>query len=230
MTTVGLIGSGNIGGTVARLAVAAGHDVVLSNSRGPETLADLVAELGPRTRAGTPAEAAAAGEIVVVTVPLHAYRQVPVEELAGKVVVDTNNYYPERDGRIAELDDESTTTSELLQAHLPTSSVVKGFNNIYFEHLLALARPAGAADRSVLAVAGDDPAAKATVTAFFDSIGYDTLDAGPLAEGWRFQRDTTAYASLYAANPENFFDSGPAGVDAEKLSAALAAARRYADA
>ncbi|MFY1703214.1 MULTISPECIES: NADPH-dependent F420 reductase [Micromonospora] len=230
MTTVGLIGSGNIGGTVARLAVAAGHDVVLSNSRGPETLAELVAELGPRARAATPAEAAAAGDIVVVTVPLHAYRQVPVKELAGKIVIDTNNYYPDRDGRIAELDDESTTTSELLQAHLPEAYVVKGFNNIYFAHLRALARPAGAADRSVLAIAGDDAAAKAAVTAFLDSIGYDTVDAGPLAEGWRFQRDTTAYAGLYATDPANFFEAGPAPVDAEKLRAALAAARRYADA
>ncbi|WP_428964630.1 NADPH-dependent F420 reductase [Micromonospora fluostatini] len=229
MTTVGLIGSGNIGGTVARLAVAAGHQVVLSNSRGPETLQDLVAELGPLAGAGTPAEAAQAGDLVVVTVPLHAYRQVPVKELAGTTVIDTNNYYPERDGRIAELDDESTTTSELLQAHLPESRVVKGFNNIFFTHLLALARPAGAADRSALSIAGDDPAAKAAVTAFFDSIGYDTVDAGPLAEGWRFQRDTAAYAGLYAADPANFFESGPTRVDAATLRAALAAARRYAD-
>ena len=99
----------------------------------PETLADLVDELGPHARAATAAEAAAAGDIVVVTVPLKAYREVPVEPLRGKVVIDTNNYYPERDGHIAELDDESTTTSELLQAHLPESRVVKAFNNIYFE-------------------------------------------------------------------------------------------------
>src|SRR6476659_8403207 len=115
MATIGLIGSGHIGSTVARLAVGAGHDVVLSNSRGPETLADLVAELGDHARAATSAEAAAAGDIVVVTVPLKAYRQVPVEPLRGKVVLDTNNYYPQRDGNIAELDDGSTTSSELLQ-------------------------------------------------------------------------------------------------------------------
>src|SRR3954471_22067283 len=143
MTTIGLIGSGHIGSTVARLAVDAGHDVVLSNSRAPETLADLVGELGPRARAATPAEAAAAGDVVVVTIPLKAYRDVPVEPLRGKVVIDTNNYYPDRDGHIAELDEESTTTSELLQAHLPESQVVKGFNNIWFEHLATLHRPAG---------------------------------------------------------------------------------------
>lgn len=226
MTTIGLIGSGNIGGTVARLAVAAGYDVVLSNSRGPETLGELVAELGPRARAATAADAAAAGDIVVVTIPLKSYRDVPVEPLAGKVVIDTNNYYPQRDGHIAELDDESTTTSELLQAHLPTSHVVKVFNNIWFGALAALARPAGAADRTALAIAGDDADAKAQVTAFLDTIGYDAVDAGPLSEGWRYQRDTAAYVSLYL---------GPGGVEdmrsatAEQVRTALAAAVRYRD-
>src|SRR3954471_6755125 len=174
MTTIGLIGSGHIGGPVARLAVDAGHDVVLSNSRGPETLTDLVDQLGPRARAATAAEAAAAGDIVVVTIPLKAYREVPVEPLRGKVVIDTNNYYPQRDGHIAELDDESTTSSELLQAHLPESRVVKAFNNIYVSHLGVLPRPAGCSERSVLAIAGDDDEAiTQTVTAFLDSIGYD---------------------------------------------------------
>lgn len=228
MTTLGLIGSGNIGGTLARLAVAAGHQVVLSNSRGPETLKELVDELGPGARAATPQEAAEAGEIVVVTIPLRAYREVPVEPLAGKVVIDTNNYYPERDGRFPELDDESTTTSELLQRHLPEAKVVKAFNNIYFEHLLSLARPAGAADRSALAIAGDDTGAKASVTDLLDTLGYDTVDAGPLAEGWRFQRDTAAYGLPYMADPPNWGPVKPG--DAATIRAALAAARRYADA
>src|SRR3954447_9995602 len=204
MTTIGLIGSGHIGGTVARLAVDAGHDVVLSNSRGPETLTDLVAELGPRARAATATEAAAAGDVVVVTVPLKAYRQVAVEPLRGKVVIDTNNYYPQRDGHISELDDESTTSSELLQAHLPESSVVKAFNNISFVHLRALARPSGSPERSVLAIAGDDADAKRTVTEFLDSIGYDAYDVGPLAEGWRFQPDTPAYGQPYVAPGAEF--------------------------
>ena len=166
MTTIGLIGAGLIGGTVARLAVAGGYDVVLSNSRGPETLEELVDDLGPRARAALPAEAADAGDLVVVTIPLKAYRSVPVEPLAGKAVIDTNNYYPQRDGQIPELDDASTTSSELLQNHLPTAGVVKAFNNILFTHLLALARPAGSPERSALAIAGDDVQAKATVTAF----------------------------------------------------------------
>jgi 8-hydroxy-5-deazaflavin:NADPH oxidoreductase len=214
MTTVGLIGSGNIGSTVARRAVDAGHDVVLSNSRGPETLKDLVEELGPHARAATAAEAAEAGDVVVVTVPLKAYRDVPVAPLAGKVVIDTNNYYPERDGHFPELDDESTTVSELLQAHLPESHVVKAFNNIVAAHLGELARPAGAADRSALAIAGDDADAKKTAGALIDEFGYDVVDAGPLAEGWRYQRDTPAYVPRF---------------DADELRAKLAEARRYAD-
>ncbi|MDD2859413.1 MAG: NAD(P)-binding domain-containing protein [Candidatus Nanopelagicales bacterium] len=226
MTTLGLIGSGKIGSTVARLAVAAGYDVVLSNSRGPETLSELVEELGPRARAGTAAEAAEAGDIVVVTIPLRAYREVPVAPLAGKVVIDTNNYYPQRDGEIAELDDESTTTSELLQAHLPESHVVKAFNNIWYVALLQLARPTGAADRSAIVIAGDDAAAKATVTEFLDRIGYDTLDAGPLAEGWRFQRDTAAYAGVYSG-PDGITDVQRATAD--DIRPKLGLAVRYRD-
>src|SRR3954449_12071562 len=229
MTTIGLIGSGHIGGTVARLAVDAGHDVVLSNSRGPETLTDLVDELGPRARAPTAAEAAAAGDIVVVTVPLNAYRAVPVEPLRGKVVIDTNNYYPERDGHIAELDDESTTTSELLQAHLAESRVVKAFNNIFVAHLGSLQRPAGDPERSALAIAGDDATAKQTVTEFLESIGYDAYDVGPLREGWRYQRDTAAYVQPYAV-PGTEYPTWPGRqVTAAMLKEKLDAAVRYRD-
>ncbi len=227
MTTIGFIGSGNIGSTVARLAVDAGYDVVLSNSRGPETLSDLVAKLGPRASAGTPAEAAAAGDIVVVTVPLKAYASVPVEPLEGKIVIDTNNFYPERDGHFAGLEDESTTTAEMLQAHLPDSHVVKGFNNIFFKHLAVLAQPSGEG-RTTLPIAGNDAHAKATVVDFFDAIGYDALDVGALAEGWRFQRDTAAYAQLYAVD-ESFRVSAPRRVSSEELTQRLQKAKRYAD-
>ena len=202
MTTSGFIGSGNIGTTVARLAVAAGHDVVLSNSRGPQSLADVVEDLGPHARAATAAEAARDGDVVVVTIPLGNYRQVPAEELRDKIVIDTMNYYPQRDGNIAELDDESTTSSALLQAHLPDSKVVKGFNNIFFQHLAALPRVTGAQDRSALAIAGDDPEAKKVVAELLDQIGYDTVDLGPLWQGWRTQPDTAAYGLMYAANPQ----------------------------
>jgi predicted dinucleotide-binding enzyme len=228
MTTLGLIGSGRIGSTVARLALAAGYDVVLSNSRGPDTLKELAGELGEHADAGTTEEAAAAGDLVVVTIPLKAYESVPVEPLRGKLVIDTNNYYPQRDGHIAALDDGSTTSSELLQQHLPTSRVFKVFNNIYFMHLLSLARPAGAADRSALLVAGDDPAGKATVTAFLDAIGYDTVDAGPLSEGWRYEPGHPAYGDPYNGPGPAVGDTGvPVGTAA--LRAALQAASRAAD-
>jgi predicted dinucleotide-binding enzyme len=232
MTTIGLIGSGNIGSTVARLAVNAGHEVVLSNSRGPDTLRDVVSALGPRARAGTSEEAAEAGDLVVVTVPLGAVSQVPVEPLRGKVVIDTCNYYPQRDGQVPELDDESTTTSELVQKHLAGSRVVKGFNNISSVHLGELARPSGSTERTALPIAGDDAEAKAEVSAFLDSIGYDAYDVGPLSEGWRFQRDTAAYAGLYNGDTTGTWpppDGSGVRITAETLAAKLAAARRYRD-
>jgi len=214
METIGLIGAGHIGSQIARLAVAHGYDVVFSNSRGPETLSALAAELGPKARAATPVEAAQAGDIVVVTVPLKNYRAVPVAPLAGKIVIDTNNYYPQRDGHIPELDNESTTTAELLQAHLPTSKVVKAFNHIYAAELTTHGQPAGSKNRRALVVAGDDKAAKATVTRLIDEFGFDTVDAGPLKEGWRIQRDTPGY--------------GPRRT-ADELRKDLTAAKRYAD-
>jgi len=214
MKTIGLIGAGHIGSQVARLAVRSGHDVVISNSRGPETLSDLVAELGPKARAATVDDAAKAGDIVVVTIPLKNYRSVPVEPLAGKIVIDTNNYYPERDGHIAELDNETTTTSELLQTHLPSSKVVKAFNHIYASQLTTDGTPAGTKNRRALVIAGNDRDAKATVTRLLDQFGFDTVDAGPLGEGWRIQRDTPGY--------------GPRRT-AEELRKDLAAAKRYAD-
>jgi 8-hydroxy-5-deazaflavin:NADPH oxidoreductase len=213
MKTIGIIGAGHIGAQVARLAIASGYRVVISNSRGPETLSGLVAELGPNARAATPAEAAKAGEIVVVSVPLKNYKQVPVEPLAGKIVIDTNNYYPERDGHIPELDNESTTTAELLQAHLRTSKVVKGFNHIYAAALTTDGQPAGTKNRRALVIAGDDTEAKRTVTQLLDQFGFDSVDAGPLKEGWRIQRDTPGY--------------GPRR-NADELRSDLAAAKRYA--
>lgn len=211
MKTIGLIGAGHIGSQLARLAVKHGYDVVLSNSRGPQTLADLVAELGSHARAATPAEAAAAGDIVVVTVPLKSVDQVPVAPLEGKIVIDTNNYYPQRDGHIAELDNETITTSELLQRHLPRSKVVKAFNHIYAAELTTHPQPAGSKNRRALAIAGNDADAKAAVARLIDQFGFDVVDIGPLGESWRIQRDTPGY--------------GPRRT-AEELKRDLAAAQR----
>lgn len=199
LTTIGFIGAGHIGGQLARLAVSHGYTVVISNSRGPETLGELVAERGPQASAATSADAAAAGDIVVVTVPFKNYLGVPAEPLAGKLVIDTNNYYWERDGRIAPLEEETTTVSEMLHQHLPTSTVVKAFNNIMAADLTTDGSPAGGADRRALPIAGDDAAAKAVVATLLDEFGFDAVDAGPLAEGWRFQRDTPAYGRRMTA-------------------------------
>jgi len=222
MTTVGIIGSGMIGGTVARLSVAAGHQVVLSNSRGPETLDELVAELGPLARAATAEQAGQAGDLVLVSIPVKAFGEVPVKPLAGKPVLDTGNYYPQRDGHIAELDTGAATSSELLQRHLPDSRVVKVFNSIFFKHLRSLARPPGAEDRSALPIAGDDAAAKAAVTAFLDSIGYDAVDAGPLAESWRQEPGSPAYGNPYGP----FSDELGTPADAAEIHADLVGALR----
>jgi predicted dinucleotide-binding enzyme len=220
MTTIGIIGAGLIGSQLARISTDAGYDVVIANSRGPETLADLVAEIEARdTRQGsisaaTAAEAGAAGEVVVVTVPLKNLGDVPVEPLAGKTVIDTNNYYPERDGHIAELDEETTTTAEMAQRHLPTSKVVKAFNHIYSEHLTSKRSPSGTEHRRALVIAGDDADAKAWVADYIDRIGFDTYDVGPLAEGWRIQRDTPGYGPEF---------------DVAQLEQATAEAKRYRD-
>jgi len=159
--------------------------VVIRNSRGPSTLSALVAELGPSARAATAVDAAKAGDIVVVSVPLKSYRAVPVEPLTGRIVIDTNNDYPERDGHIPELDHELATISELLQAHLPTSKVVKAFNHIHAAALTTDGQPASTKNRRALVIAGDDAGAKATVTRLLDQFGFDTVDAGPLREGGR---------------------------------------------
>ena len=193
MTTLGIIGAGHIGSQVARVAIANGYDVVIANSRGPETLADLVAELGPKARAATAQEAAAAAAVAVVTVPLRAIDDLPAEQLAGKIVLDTNNYYFERDGRIEALDKGETTTSELVQRALPDSKIAKAFNHIFASEITSDGTPAGTPDRRALATAGDDAEAVAFVTRFYDEAGFDTVNVGPLSESWRVERDRPAY-------------------------------------
>ncbi|MEU5703503.1 NADPH-dependent F420 reductase [Streptomyces aurantiacus] len=221
MTTIGFIGSGNVGSTLARLAVDAGHDVVLSNSRGPETLQDLITRLGPRARAATPVGAAAAGDLVVVTIPIRAYRQVPTEPLRGKVVIDTLNYDPARQGRVPEIEADDTPAHLLLQTHLTGSHVVKAFSNIFFKHLAALGRPTGAPDRSALPIAGDDAGARKAVATLIDSLGYDAYDVGPLVESRRFAPGTPA--QLAYVNPVGTFAVPGRPASAEDLAKLLAA-------
>ncbi|MGW2328490.1 NADPH-dependent F420 reductase [Streptomyces sp. NPDC001700] len=199
--TIAFIGSGNIGQALARLTVAAGLDAVMSNSRGPQTLTDLVSELGDHARAATPAEAAQAADLVVVSLPFHAYDKLPTEALAGKIVIDTMHYFPERDGRIKELDERQTTSSELLQRHLPGSRVIKALGNMDSFRLHSSARPVGHPERSALPVTGDDARAKGQVTRFMDAIGYDAAHIGPLSDSWRHEAGTPINVIPYISQP-----------------------------
>jgi predicted dinucleotide-binding enzyme len=194
---IGTIGAGHIGGTLARLLLEAGHELLLSNSRGPETLAELVEELGAAATAVTAEEAAELGEVVVVSVPFGRYRDLPRQGLADKIVIDTTNYYAQRDGHFDELDSGALTSSELLQAHLDGARVVKAFNTVHWEHLRDLGRPAGDPERVGIPVSGDDAGAKRTVTDLIDQIGFDAVDAGELGPGGRQQQPGT---DIYGAD------------------------------
>ncbi|TNC05706.1 NADP oxidoreductase [Methylobacterium terricola] len=188
---IGIIGAGYVGRAVAQHAVAGGHAVMVANSRGNQSLFSLSIALGCRT--GTAAEAAAFGEVVVAAIPLHAYPTLPRAELAGKIVLDAMNYYPERDGPLAELDARRATTSGLLAAHLPAARIVKAFNAIRAQDLETDGRPAGTPGRRALPLAGDDVPAKAVAAELIDQFGFDPVDAGSLAESWRFERAKPAY-------------------------------------
>ena len=190
---IGIIGAGYIGAAAARLFAAAGHEVAIANSRGPETLTDLVKEIGENSRAAAVEEAAGFGEIVMVSIPLGRYKELPAEAFEGKIVIDTNNYYPERDGEMAELDSGEKTSSELLQEHLKGARVVKAFNTIWFEHLKTQGnKELPLEDRRVIFVAGDDREAKARVSGLIEEIGFAAFDTGGLRFGGKTQEPNTA--------------------------------------
>ncbi len=197
---IGIIGSGNIGGTLTRRFRAAGYEVAVANSRGPESLKDLARETGARP--ATVEEAARDSEVVVVTIPMKEIKALPHGLFTGArpdlIVIDTNNYYPRhRDGRIDEI--EAGMTESGYVEHVLGHPVVKAFNNIYAKHLLENGKPAGAPGRIALPISGDDPKAKATVTRLIDAIGFDAVDAGTIAESWRQQPGSPVYTKDYDA-------------------------------
>jgi predicted dinucleotide-binding enzyme len=192
---IGIIGAGKIGSTLAHLFTDAGHDVAIANSRGPDTLRDLEKELGEHGHAVTISEAARYGDVVVVTIPLGRYRDLPADDLAGKILIDTCNYYPDRDGHIAALDEDSTTSSERIQQHLSGAHVIKAFNAMRFDHLREYGREGGAGRRYGIPVAGDDPAAKKQVFDLIEQIGYESVDAGGLADSRNLQPGTDVYTA-----------------------------------
>jgi 8-hydroxy-5-deazaflavin:NADPH oxidoreductase len=190
---IGVIGAGHIGSNAARLFVKAGIEVAIANSRGPQTLEPLVEELGDNAEAVTVEEARDFGDIVFISIPLGRIRELPTNGWENKIVIDTNNYYPDRDGNIAELDSGSTTSSEMLLQHIPGARLVKGFNTIWFEHL----RSQGNTDlpldqRRAIFIAGDDSDAKAAVARLIEDIGYAAVDTGFLHEGGLSQQPGTA--------------------------------------
>jgi predicted dinucleotide-binding enzyme len=190
---IGIIGSGHIGGTLTRRLSALGHDVTVANSRGPESLGDLAQETG--ATAGTVEQAVDQAEVVVIAVPLLAVPALPAALFDGKIVIDADNYYPQRDGDIPELLDRSLSSSRWTADHLKGARVVKAFNNIQAQHLMDNGRPAGAGDRIGLPVAGDDADAKRIVMELVDALGFDPVDAGTLDESWRQQPDTPVYGT-----------------------------------
>jgi predicted dinucleotide-binding enzyme len=181
---IGIVGSGNIGATAARLFAAAGHEVAVANSRGPETLTGLVDELGDGARAETVEGAAEFGEVVLVAIPFAGYTDLPAAQLTGKIVIDAGNYYPNRDGHDAALDADETTSSERLAEQAPGARVVKAFNALYWEHLRDNAAADGV-ERRALFLAGDDQDAKDRIGALIEDIGYAAVDTGSLAVGGR---------------------------------------------
>jgi predicted dinucleotide-binding enzyme len=196
---IGIVGRGKIGTTLARLLLPAGHEVWIANRRGPESLKDLVAELGPRAHAATVAQVAEAADVVIVAVPFGAFQDLPADLLGGKVVIDATNYVAERDGAIAAIEMGQSTSTEVLAAHLPGARVVKTFNSIFWEHLRDDGKPSGSLNRRALPLAGDDPDAKQAATQLLTDTGFDAVDAGALSQGRRFQRGTPPYVQRYTA-------------------------------
>jgi predicted dinucleotide-binding enzyme len=188
---IGIIGTGHIGSTLAKHFTAIGHEVAVSNSRGPDTLRALESELGDRGRAVTADEAERFGDVLVISVPFKSYADVPAGDITGKVVIDTTNYYPSRDGRFTELDTDSQSSSEVLAGQLDGARVVKAFNAIGWTSLRDKAGETANGQRVGIPISGDDAAAKQVVAGLIDQMGFEAVDAGSLAEGGRKHQPRT---------------------------------------
>jgi 8-hydroxy-5-deazaflavin:NADPH oxidoreductase len=200
MTTIGIIGSGHVGSNLAKAAIAHGYDVVLSGSGDPAGLAALIGELGPRARAATIGDAAEAGDYAIVATPISAVESIPAAPLRGKVVIATINYFPQRDGHFAEIDDGTLTVPGLLQRHLPESNVVRAFSMLDAADMSGDGHPRGDQKRRAIALAGDDAAAKQLVAALIDQFGFDPVDLGGLAESWRVDPGQKGFVTRQTAD------------------------------
>jgi 8-hydroxy-5-deazaflavin:NADPH oxidoreductase len=200
---IGIVGAGRVGRALAVVLAAAGHEVMLSNSRGPDTLAEVVGSIAETVRAGAVSGAARFGEIVAVAIPTPAIRELPPEPFADRIVIDANNYYPGSGSPIAELDADRTTSSELLAALLPGAMVVKAFNTIQYQRLVDESRPDRAAEeRLAIPIAGDDGDAKQTVSDLIDQIGFTAVDAGALADSRRLQPGSPVFVEFAESRRE----------------------------
>lgn len=208
MTTIGVLGAGQAGTAFAHAAIAAGYDIVIANSRGPHTLHSLIRELGPRAHAATAVETAEAADAAFIAFPYSPHHVLPAQQLAGKIVIDNNNYMVWRDGSIAEIDSGHATVHELRQRQLPDSKIVKAFSHIQFHGrspvrvpsdalpaIVRLARSKGAADRKALIASSDHPDAIDFITRLYDRLGFDVVDNSPLAESWRSAPGTPVWAA-----------------------------------
>jgi len=200
MSTIGIIGSGHVGSNLAKAAIAHGYQVVLSGSGEPDALRALASELGPEARAATSGEAAAAGDFAIVATPISAVESIPVEPLRDKVVIATINYFPQRDGHIAEIDDGAITVPGVLQRHLPDSKVVRAFSMIDAADMSGDGHPRGDKRRRAIAIAGDDAAAKRLVAGLVDEFGFDVVDLGALAESWRVDPGQKGFVTRQTAD------------------------------
>jgi predicted dinucleotide-binding enzyme len=216
MTTIGIIGAGEVGSHIARAAIANGYDVVMANSRGPETLGRLIAKLGPSARAATATEAVTAGDFVIVAVPLKLVNDMPAEALAGKVVIDTNNYMPWRDGNYPVIDSGEKTEHELRQVQLPSSKVVKAFTHIQAPRIITWGRPHGSPHRLALSASSNFPEALEIVTRLYDQFGFDTVDNSPLSESWRSRPGQPAWRQERQTKAELIADLASARRNAAK--------------